>query len=147
METKECKKCGVNMAASLKGSEWVVTKAPVSQPCSHSGSVSVASSVSVVPAAVTAVVAPSPSAAALVVPEVVECCTCFDADVPKASAVMCTSAREHAYCQECFGNHVKTICENRAAFLKDEARFFCMQCRIDGSPSSEHFDMQTAGAK
>lgn len=147
----ECKRCKAKCAASLKqGSKWVVSKAPSSGPCtgvSASSSVSRAPSVSVSLSTAPVTVAHLPPAAAAVEQEVIECCMCFDADVPSASTVSCRNAGKHAYCQECFGNHIKNLCEKRAEFMKDEGRIFCMKCRMEGNPSSEDFDMQAAGAK
>jgi hypothetical protein len=74
-----------------------------------------------------------------------ECCMCYDGDVAVAEATSCN--RNHVYCKECFGHHVKNLCEKRVPFLKDDCRVFCMQCRIDGFPPSEDFDMQIAVSK
>ena len=131
----ECKRCLGKCAASLQGSKWVVSKAPSSGPCTG-----VSSSAHLPPAA-------APVETSLVVPGLIECCICFNADVPIASTVSCRNAGKHAYCLECFGNLVKNLCEKRAEFMKDEGRIFCMKCRMDGNPSLEDFDMQAAGAK
>jgi hypothetical protein len=74
-----------------------------------------------------------------------ECCMCYDGEVAVAEATSCN--RNHVYCKECFGHHVKNLCEKRVPFLKDDCRVFCMQCRIDGFPPSEDFDMQIAVSK
>jgi hypothetical protein len=149
----ECKQCVAKCAASLQGSNWVVSKAPLSGHCLGAlpgvSSLVAASSVSFSPAPAPVILPPPPPNVSPHLDEFCQCCMCYDPEVPVADATFCTNVN-HAYCKECFGNHIKNLCENRVDFMKKDCRVFCMKCSMDESDrglSSEGFDMQTAVAK
>lgn len=152
----ECKKCHAKCAATFDSHWWVVSKAPLPGHCIGVAplvAASVHQSVSVQPVQPTistslrAISPPLASKVAPVLAEICECCMCFNPDVAVADATFC-APHNHAYCKECFSNHVKNLCEKRLDFMKEDCRVFCMKCRMDALEiEAEAFDMQIAVAK
>jgi hypothetical protein len=149
----ECKKCLAKCAATLNSNWWVVSRAPLPGHCIGVAplvAASIQQSVSVQPVQPTSlrsISPPPPPKVAPVLAEMCECCICFNPDVAVADATFCTHLN-HAYCKECFGHHIKNLCEDRVDFLKDDCRVFCMKCRMDGLQNeAEAFDMQIAVAR
>jgi len=119
-----CKCCNAVMAASLvaRGEWWVITRAPLSQPCSGS----------LLPAAVTAVVPPLPPTPLPVQPPpAAKCCICSD-DFQRDVLFECPNPAAHLMCQECFEGDISSqFGEDIQAFINRKCEVMCTYCSCE----------------